>query len=154
SFLAPASTALQSFALAGASSRQAVITAAGRDDFLSRYTKMLPRGRSIRDVRVQQNSALALCFWRHAPFDVRPADPYAAGGPFLLRYIEDKVVGPSIELAKLADGLGREMRVGVQFDPHLFREPAKSDLERGDAFGLVAHCASSLTVCFARQLDS
>ena len=45
---------------------------------------------------------------------------------------------------KFADGLWRRLNAWVHLDPHLIRQATEGDMERGDAFELVAHGCSLL----------
>jgi hypothetical protein len=55
-----------------------------------------------------------------------------------------KFSGPRRHLAKFADGLWRRLDAWVHLDPHLIWQATESYVERGDAFGLVAHECSLL----------
>jgi len=48
-------------------------------------------------------------------------------------------LGPRRHLAKFANGLCRHSNVWVDLDPHLNWQATKSDVKRGNAFGLISH---------------
>src|SRR5690242_1469629 len=85
-----------------------------------------------------------LWLWRDAAFGVSLSDFDAACSIVLLRHAEDQVVRPCVQVTKLAHSFGRQMSAGFGFDPHFLRQTTKSDMERRNAFGLVARWASSL----------
>jgi len=50
-----------------------------------------------------------------------------------------QILGPRGHLPKFANGLCRHSDVWVRFDPHLNWQATKSDVKRGNAFGLISH---------------
>jgi hypothetical protein len=65
----------------------------------------------------------------------------AFGSPFLRRCYH-QILGPRGHLTKLSNGVCRYSEIFVCLNSHLIWQAAKSDVERGSAFGLISHRAS------------
>src|SRR4051812_2852636 len=73
----------------------------------------------------------------------------------LLRGCYHQILGPRRHLPKLANGRCRHPDVWVRLDPHLSWQVTKSDVEAGNAFGLVAHHGPSVSLtCTTRAASS
>ena len=80
-----------------------------------------------------------LCFRRGARRHASPAHFYCAFGTHFLRRCYYQILGPHRHPPKFTNGLCRYSEVFVCLNSHLIWQTAKSDVERGSAFGLVSH---------------
>src|SRR5919204_1851596 len=90
-----------------------------------------------------------LCFRRGARRHASLGHSYYAFVTAFLRRCYGQIFGPRRHLPKFANGVCRYSEIFVCLNSHLIWQAAKSDLERGSAFGLVSHkglpyCPNSL----------
>jgi hypothetical protein len=80
-----------------------------------------------------------LCFRRGARGHAGLAYLYYTFGTPLLWRRYHQILGPRCQLPKFANGVCRYSEIFVCLDSHLIWQAAKSNVERGSAFGLVSH---------------
>src|SRR6266542_5045213 len=84
----------------------------------------------------------ALRFRRDASRYASLAHLYCTFGMAFLRCCYHQILGPRRHLPKFSNGVCSYSEIFVCLNSHLVWQAAKSDVERGSAFGLVSHKAS------------